>query len=338
MAEQPRVGRGVSTGGQYTNKTHTEVDLVLEEAPPVFDAERLAELGFDDMRLDMEYHRPPATEPEPEPVAPTGPRYGPAEGSIPPVDIIDWPTNQKVRVKKLRETLEAVGNLHGIRPNGFAKTELVLGSNRGGGKGGHWAPLRRPGPKPRRRRYESYYDHRQRLQEWASSPPRPEIRINTRSDTAGEEEFFMLHELGHRMDCEPVKPGGMTALYHSSDGYRNLNPEATEAWKEFKDAASETSNIKDAHTLFRGSSGFASYHRDVKEVWARAYCQWACNQLGGDARVALEVSQASNNQWSDEEFEQLAPLVEKVLRTAGAMRGERPPTPSGDPELRSHHV
>lgn len=330
MAGQPRVPRGVPTGGRFAHKTHDEVDLVLEEARPALDADRLAELGFDDMRLDMEYHRPPASatpadpEPEPEPIpaVPSGPVYGPAEGSAAPVDIIDWPTNQKVRVAKLRETIEAVGRLHGIRPSGFAKTALVLGSNKGGGKGGHWSPAMPEGPKPRQGRTEGYYEFRQRLHAWKTGPRRPEIRINTRSGIPGEEQFFMLHELGHRMDCEPPPTISDHAPYHSKTGYQHLGPEAAAAWQEFKDAAAETSNIKDAYSLFRGSRAFVGYHRSVHEVWARAYCQWACNQIGGDARKALEASQATNNQWSDEEFEQLAPLVEKVLRTTGAMRPE----------------
>lgn len=287
------------------------------------------------MRVDPEYRVAPGSalvdEAVPEPVV-EEPEFGPAPGTVAPADIINWPTSRKAKAAELRKMLEDLGAIHGVVDNGMDQTDLVLGSNKGGGKGGHFSPSRPAGPRPRRKRGESYFEHRERMIAWANAPRRPEIRINSRDSVVGEEEFFLLHELGHRMDCsaeqyvatstptsEFAQPISRTVRFMSDSGYRNLSPEAAEAFNDFLEAARETPNIKDAGRNFRPA--FVRYHRDVKEVWARAYSQWAANQLGGTPREALTALQAASKcQWPDDEFEALMPHVENVLRKTGAMR------------------
>lgn len=283
---QPRQPSGTPTGGQFAGVTHAEATAALVE-------------------LDCR----------------------PAPGTLSPVDVIDWPDKNKRRVAELRGTLERIGRLHGVVNDGFPPTALVLGSNKGGGKGGHFSPAKRP-PKPRRGRDESYADTTRRIMEWRNLPAQPQIRVNTRSDIPGEESFMFLHEFGHRIDCVPAGESATYAAptssvpatkFASKTGYSD-NPEAAEAFEDFLAAARTTPNIADAGRNFARQPGFASYHRSVHEVWARAYSQWAANRLGGDIRAALEVWQDDGVVWPDDEFEDLAPHVENVLRATGMMR------------------
>lgn len=307
MNGRSRVQPGVPAGGQFAAHKRAEVDVRL---------------------LDPQYRHPPklaqAPEPEPELAPPVPePEGGPAPGTLRPSEIIDWPTNNKRRVAALKETMSAVDELHGIVDNGFKPTRLVLGSNKGGGKGGHFGPEMPPGPKPRRARGEDYADYRERRRQWHFAERSPEIRINARDGNDGEEQFFMLHELGHRMDASPTDlvNGYKKSSFHSEHAYELMTPEAKEAFVGFMEAAVETPNIKNAYMEHPGA--FARYHRDVKEIWARAYCQWATNKIGGPARQALTTFQGpgtGRTQWEDDEFEALVPHVENVLRATGVMK------------------
>lgn len=325
----PPIGMGIHRGqttpgtnkGSYKSARHDEADASLGAL--MFGSDDWRRRGWtDDGEPDMQVRAPLALAPEPEPERETPTTtYGPGVTATPLVDSIDWPTKNVKRVAALRSVMEQVGELHGMPDNGMSKVSLVLGSNVGGGKGGHFSPSRPAGPKPRRRRGESYSDYHQRYYDWRSAPRGPEIRVNTRNKVEGEEEFFMLHEIGHRMDCRPLadwENKGGRDVFHAESGYRSHSPEAAEAFSEFMGAARATPNIADAHSHF--GHQFARYHRDVKEIWARAYCQWACNKVGGAPLNALGTM--GHHQWPDEEFEELAPLVEKVLRATGAMKAE----------------
>lgn len=57
---------------------------------------------------------------------------------------------------------------------------------------------------------------------------------------------------------------------------------------------------------------------ETEPIRARAYSQWAAEQLGGAELDALNAWRATPGlQWTDEEFAVIRPLVEDVLRARG---------------------
>lgn len=232
---------------------------------------------------------------------------GAPPGTRQPVDLLEFPTG---KASRFRGVAEQLGELHGAPVDNLPSTVITTGS--ASYKGGHFAPAKRF-KRPRRKRGES-------TQEWidrvnaarAAHPKTMEIRVNDRKD--GTELVSFLHEFGHRIDYTDSR-------YFLADAAAQTGDDAiTAAYLDFLTTARDTPTIADAYAHFRDPS-YVGYFRDPKELWARAYSQWAANELGGDARKALEASWARNPhfQWSDEEFAVLAPKVEGILRARGLL-------------------
>lgn len=221
--------------------------------------------------------------------------------------MVEWASPTAKR--KYEPLLQGLDELHGVGD------DLAATVVKQGGKtdhlGGKFSWDNR-GPKPRRKRGESYDEYRTRRSEWIDGPRRDVITVHDRGD--GTEDLSFLHEFGHRLDYT-----GSDSVFHSSTGAR-LSPEASEAMADLMTAMADTPTMVNAYRNFRDPA-FVTYFRDPTEMWARAYSQWAANELGGPAREALERYQRlhPNHQWTDEEFTRLSPLLERVLVTRGMM-------------------
>lgn len=216
--------------------------------------------------------------------------------------------NQKVR-DKFGPIAAQLDDLHRIEPGVLPPARVVTG--KATAKGGHFTPGKRS-PKPARRAGMDRDTYLRKMQAWRDETPMPEIRVNDRGD--GTEILSFLHEFGHRADYHSHR---FTVSFHSGRG-------GSAAVDAFMEAARRSTPIVDAYKNW-GDFGFVQYYRSPHEIWARAYSQWAANMLGGEARLALEASRAASKgknalyQWTDDEFAELAPLVEGVLRERGLM-------------------
>lgn len=238
-----------------------------------------------------------------------------APGTVHPRTAFRFPAKDKERVKRFEDLLDQIGEIHDMAADGFPQTEVVLGRNKGGSKGGHFSPKARA-TKPRRTKGEAPESFRARLIAWRDDV-RPELRVN---DIYGpdQEAMTFIHELGHRLDAHP----GQGGFFTETAGRSHSDPEVTSAIQAFLEAARATSNIADAKVNFAQAPGFAAYHRDPREIWARAYSQWMAGRLGGapERGLQLRLGLHPHLQWPEDEFSTLAPLVENVLRAMGLMK------------------
>ena len=71
----------------------------------------------------------------------------------------------------------------------------------------------------------------------------------------------------------------------------------------------------------RGTAAYLAYLLQPREVWARAYSQWAAVRLGGEIaeELAKDVASSGTVQWLDGEFDEMARAVEEVLKEAGLL-------------------
>lgn len=244
--------------------------------------------------------------PEPEPTPPAKPARAPESF---PSNSVTY-SSPAVR-KKYEPTMRALDELHSV-PTGVLPPTNIKAGGAATAKGGHFTPASR-GPKPRRKRGAPYSEYVQQMADYRAQPLTPEIQINDRKD--GTQLLTLLHEYGHRIDYKGGERGvsvlGGVSGYHSQGG--------SAAVAAFQEAAKATPTISEALTRYR-DFGYVQYYRSPHEVWARAYSQWAANQLGGAHRAALDASLSGkygNYQWPDDEFETLAPFVEAVLRERG---------------------
>ena len=224
-------------------------------------------------------------------------RTGPAPGTVSPRSTFQFPDEVTERSARYESLLNDVGRVHGMADDGFPATDLLIAPSNGN-NGGHF---------------------------WVRPDGRPEIKINEL--TPDHDAFNLLHELGHRIDSAPGRAGRASGSTYTGAGTkagrRHPLPAAETAFRDFLSAAKKTTNIKDAKKLFPGQRPqFLKYHRNPQEIWARAYSQYMAEKLGGSAKrgMAERVGFNPHLQWSDEEFAELVPLVENVLRAMELMK------------------
>jgi len=214
--------------------------------------------------------------------------------------------------------ITGLDQLHGLADDGFAETVVIAGG-KAQNKGGHFSPVPARS-KPRRLKGESVSDWSARRMAAMNAPrPDPEIRVNDRGDGTGIMSF--VHEYGHRTDwvVDADTPAGgrfVSATLHKE------TPEVRAAFEQFLTAANDD-HFKQTLRSFAGQPGYRAYLSDVREVWARAYSQWATRQLGGDAAKSLDAMLDTHLyfQWPDDVFtDTIGPAVENVLRARGLMQ------------------
>jgi hypothetical protein len=224
-----------------------------------------------------------------------------------------------------RELLDDISGVHGLAPGdalSATRTKVLFRKNprANARKGGHFTPASR-GPKPRRKKGESYTDYATRARAWAARPVRPEILVVDRGGDNTDPLSF-LHELGHRIDAvnQHVYASRRGAI--AAAGHRTVTDPDAPLWDEFFTAARATPTIRDAAQHYRDPE-YLAYFRSPEEIWARAYSQWAAGVAKHpSARAALDAMRTKDAryQWPDDEFATLASLVERVLRARGLMR------------------
>lgn len=271
---------------------------------PVDDGDPFAGSQFKPLQPDPPV--PPRPVPAPEPAARPAPR--PEEL---PSSAIGYKT--PAARKAFEPTMRKLDELHRIEPGQLPETQIIKGG-KSDYKGGHFSPGNRP-PKPKRNRAESFDTHMAKLREWSTSDLVPEIRINDRGD--GQQLLTLLHEFGHRLD---YVGGPVEQLTFVTKNTRYYSQRTSDAVRRFFEATRATPTISDAYTRFR-KLDYVRYFESPHEQWARAYSQWAANRLGGEYRAALEsaLNEPVLYQWTDEEFELIAPLVEDILRERGLL-------------------
>lgn len=237
------------------------------------------------------------------------PRLRPADGTVSPSTWVDY--DSPAARKAFGPTFDELAKLHGVRPDRMPRTNIVKGG-KSTRKGGHFTPGAKRMAKPRRptrARYgspewEAYMD---KVRAYNADPLTPEILILDRGDGTGLNS--LLHEFGHRMDFTPNSQG---PTYHGQFWTEGTSTAAA----QFRLAVAPTKAIQGAREAFRYDTSFLRYFLSTREVWARAYSQWAANQLGGPWREALVAMQTRNPhyQWSDDDFVEVGKAVEAVLR------------------------
>lgn len=277
---------------------------------------------------------PPRPAPMP-PAAPTPIARAPVAEPAPPAFGIpsrapgtkklgDTFTYEGKRAEKYREFIEQIDDLHGFE-HGPEALRVVTG--RAQNKGGHYAASRYT--KPRRIRGESYQDYYERVLA-ARTNLTAEIRVNDRG--TGDDIVSFLHEVGHRTDDISLQAFVSDGRWpvrvdQLSDAERKVAQTALHAMQDFLDTARGSDAFRLLGEKYRARNfTYYRYATSNRELWARAYSQWAANTLGGEARRSLEAflprTTTTGYQWTDEEFERLGlgRLVENVLRARGLMR------------------
>lgn len=227
-------------------------------------------------------------------------------------------TGKKAALDRFGPALDDLGKIHGLPVDANdGVTELITRKNIGGLKGGHYSPATKR-KRPPHKRGESRADYSARMDAWRAEPLHQEIAIIDRGD--GTEELSFLHEFGHKIDNRGGSNFATSSASINAGHQRGLDDTETAIW-EFLSAARETGTIQNIGKHVGGDYQFVGYFRDPREVWARAYSQWAAERLGGPYLKALRAQQAKSAyyQWTDDEFAVLSPLVERVLRARGAL-------------------
>jgi hypothetical protein len=280
---------------------------------PQYDNDRWRDVIGEPARRPATSRRPdPPDTPGPPPPRPRADPTPAASTESPtvirrPSETVEW-KNSAAR-REFEPLLQGLDELHSVGDD-LAATVVVKGG-RTTSKGGSFSWGNR-GAKPRRRRGESGDSYRSRYDDWRNTPPREVITVHNRADD-GTGAVSFLHEYGHRLDF-----AGQSKFY--SAGTAELGSDASEAMLDLMSAMRDTPTIANAARQYK-QPAFVQYFRDPTEMWARAYSQWAANQLGGPARDALVAQQRlyPGYQWPDEEFDRISPLVERVLDTRGMM-------------------
>lgn len=241
--------------------------------------------------------------------APVKPKLRPAAGTVSPQTFLEY--DSPAARKAFAPTFDELAKLHGVRPDRMPPTNVVKGG-KSDRKGGHFTPGAKKLSKPRlargvRRASPEWEQYMERVREYRDAPLTPEIRVNDRGD--GSTLNSLLHEFGHRMDWTPNSSGPTFRGQFWTEGTDVVA-------QAFRDAARGTKAISEARQHFGYQTSFLQYFLSPREVWARAYSQWAATNLGGPWKAALDAmnSKYPHYQWSDEDFAALAPAVEAVLR------------------------
>lgn len=120
----------------------------------------------------------------------------------------------------------------------------------------------------------------------------------------------VYHEAGHYIDRRII--GEDTETYASEAwGPLDAADERRVAWAAFMRAANKTPTMRRIAARAADGDKWGKYASKGREMWARAYAQWAAKEKGRPRhRLWKDLGE-----WTDAEFEELAPLVEAVLRS-----------------------
>lgn len=286
--------------------------------------------------------RPGEVDPPPRPSRPRQPRPSPTPEPVqaPPPRRPMTPHRDRVTFadrkaeRRYGPILDRLDEIHGPGPS---HVNIRQGAKTTSGRGGSYTPATRIAPKPRRpsrRRYPdtegyraAYAEWQQSMRDWRASPMEPLITIHDRAGEVDGSVFSFLHEYGHGLDIAG-RYRGVDVVSHFDGAPMRLprgaeldaldpmslldsDPEAG-----FLAAVRKTQAYADLGTSRDVS--WANYARQPVELWARAYSQWAAGQLGDESALAglrhLQQPGYKGFQWSDEEFETLAPFIEAILR------------------------
>lgn len=173
---------------------------------------------------------------------------------------------------------------------------------------------------------------REKVIEYNRRPLSAEIRVN---DFGIEKQMSdMTHELGHATDWDGTTFRSRAAW--GSQEVRALQGKYGNRWldnldeiqdEEIRLFASLGKSVREAESVKKylsqpgATPAFAQYFRSVEEVWARAYAQWV-TEVSGDRRLKAHLTayQEKGYQFSDEEFAEIRPIIERILRLRGLMR------------------
>jgi hypothetical protein len=286
---------------------------------------------------------PPPPPPPPAPPPPTPPPARPPIGTYGPgkngrrtfVDAVELPEAQRGELLKRRKSIEdllaKLDTIHGLPEDDVARTVLKFGG-KNSGKGGHFTPGTR-GPKPRRARGMSFDEWKAKVDEYNARALNPEIMIAKTSDEfIGQGMSDMIHELGHRVDWDGKN--FLSRKAWRSDETRVLLGKYRSEWMDHldeivdpdvRDFAELGRIVRDADSVKKYLKGATSAHRqyytDIAEVWARSYNQYIA-EIIADPRVTTYMNRMKEigYQFSDEEFEAVREIVERILRRRGLMR------------------
>ena len=234
-----------------------------------------------------------------------------------PSDLLNFTTKKSQDL--FEDLVKQLDDLHGIADDALGVTDVVAGGKTKN-LGGSFNPAPRK-PKPRRpnRRTATAEDRRaynEAMQDWVNDPERlaPRIKVNRRINE-DDDVFTFLHEFGHRLDAVQDTPEASMRFVSAT---RGTSDDVAKAVTEFRDAATDNAYFEQAARSYRG--GYRQYFRSPEEVWARAYSQWAADQLGISHVMDATMAVDANYQWPWELFrEVIAPKVEAVLRARGLM-------------------
>lgn len=231
------------------------------------------------------------------------------------------------RTKELRQVTDDIDRLHGL-PSTTKPIEITLGPKPSGGKGGHFTPSYR-GTIPKRKKGESLGEFYDRIRAYNATDPIYEIKI---LDTELERQAMSYaHEVGHAVDYNGLTyrtrfawNGEITDLAKRRgkdwiDHLDEIVDEETRLVAELGKKARQAESIR--NYTARSSAQYREYFTSIEEVWARAYSQWVAEVADNPLlKAGLEAKKKIGYQFTDEEFAEIAPIVEDLLRKWGLMR------------------
>lgn len=223
--------------------------------------------------------------------------------------------------------LDEIDAIHAAPERPESKITRVEYGGKAKSKGGHFTPAApfnpetgKFPPKPRKKKGESFSEFATRENDWYSLPRRPQIRLNDGGVAGMTYINSFLHEYGHSLDWQEGTKKGQTIW---TSGVKDL-PGSVEM-ADLIDTVKGHEHFKDGMSkLTKYGTGYVTYLRDRREVWARTYAQYMQQKLGGEALAELETGLANNGiLWQNfptDVFEtEIAPKVEAVLKSQGLM-------------------
>ena len=188
--------------------------------------------------------------------------------------------------------------------------------------------LRRTDPEAYRKAVDAYND---RVRAYNAAPRVSQITLNRRGTSwETEHPLTFAHELGHHLDFQGRASRMKAAARRLSAAGQMRGRTDLSAITDPEERLIAVCRETRAYESLSKSRDpeWTAYARDPVELWARAYSQWAMESIGDpDTVAALRAYQGKSDQvqyqWSDEEFDDIAPLVEGVLTKWGLME----PTP-----------
>lgn len=270
------------------------------------------------------------------PVAPAAPSAPPLVSAPPPGRPLaeGFTLSKKAKASGLDDMVERIGQIHGLPDDDLRPTNIVWARNKGGRKGGHFTPAKKPA-KVKKLKSETPREYAERVNRIMEAPRDPELRVIDRVEMpvmerkpypSGEgsrvtrnvaetipdsPEFSFLHEVGHRIDFDVTTRDYVTNRYQPTG-------DVGAALEKFRGAVEESGiigELRENHV----PDGWRTYALQKHEVWARAYSQWMGDKLGVSGAGNLRKKDIGF-QWPDETFGPVGEAVEGVLRARGLMR------------------